>query len=161
MRQGTQSAKFMQAMIVFLSTGGVIFWVAIEMRKPAGSGDLKVEVADLRSNVSEAMKIIEVAAAGRLTARFFQTETSMLQEKLAKTAKTLGSAKPEPGFESKFAQARELAESAKTELGGLSSSFGDKSAMAEARAKLEEIFREASSLLGAVPLLVITHGGKT
>jgi hypothetical protein len=146
MRQVTQSVKFMQAMIVLLITGGVIFWAAIEMGKPAGGKYLKVEVADLRSNVSEAMKIIEVAAAGRLTARFFQTETSMLQERLAKTAKTLGSAKPEPGFESKFAQARDLAESAKTELGGLSTSFGDKSAMAEAQAKLAEIFGQAVTL---------------
>ena len=146
MRQATQSAKFMQAMIVLLITGGVIFWVAIEMGKSAGGEHLKVEVADLRSNVSEAMKIIEVAAAGGLTARFFQIETAMLQEKLAKTMKTLGSAKPEPGLESKFAQARELAESAKTALGGLSSSFGDKSAMADAQAKLAEIFGEAATL---------------
>ncbi len=146
MRQVTQSVKFMQAMIVLLIIGGVIIWVAIEMGKPAGGEYLKVEVADLRSNVSEAMKIIEVAAAGRLTARFFQTETSMLQEKLAETTKALGSAKPEPGFESKFAQARELAENAKTELGGLSSSFGDNSAMAESQAKLAEIFGEAKEL---------------
>jgi hypothetical protein len=146
MRQVTQSAKFMQAAIVLLITGGVIFWVAIEMGKPAGIEDLKVEVADLRSNVSEAMKIIEVAAAGRLTARFFQTETSMLQEKLSKTAKTLGSAKPEPGFESEFGQARGLAESAKTKLGGLPSSFGDESAMAAVKAKLAEIFGEALAL---------------
>jgi hypothetical protein len=146
MRQVTQSVKFMQAMIVLLITGGVIFWVAIEMSKPAGGKDLKVEVADLRSNVSEAMKIIEVAAAGRLTAKFFQTETAMLQEKIAKTAKTLGSAKPEPGFESKFAQARELSESAKTLLGGLSSSFGDKSAMVGMKAKLADIFGEAVTL---------------
>jgi hypothetical protein len=146
MRQVTQSAKFMQAMIVLLITGGVIFWVAIEMSKPAGEEYLKVEVADLRSNVSEAIKIIDVASAGRLTARFFQTETSLLQEKLAKTAKTLGSAKPGPGFESKFAQARDLAASAKTELSGLSSSFGDKSAMAGVKAKLAEIFGEAVAL---------------
>jgi hypothetical protein len=83
MRQVTQSAKFMQAMIILLITGGVIFWIAIEMGNPAGGEDLKVEVADLRSNVSEAMKIIEVASAGRLTARFFQTETSMLQEEVS------------------------------------------------------------------------------
>jgi hypothetical protein len=146
MRQVTQSVKFMQATIVLLITGGVITWVAIEMGKPAGGEYLKVEVGNLRSNVSEAMKIIEVAAAGGLTAKFFQTETAMLQEKIAKTAKTLGSAKPEPGFESKFAQARELAESAKTELGGLSPSFGDEPAMAEAQAKLKEIFGEADEL---------------
>lgn len=146
MRQITQSVKFMQAIIVLLITGGVIFGVAIEMGKPASGEYLKVEVADIRSNVSEAMKIIEVAVAGRLTARFFQTETAMLQEKLAETAKTLGSAKPEPGFESKFARARDLAESAKTELGGLSSSFGDKSAMAETQEKLAEIFGEAEEL---------------
>jgi hypothetical protein len=146
MRQTTQSAKFMQAMIALLIIGGVIIWVAIEMGKPAGGEYLKAEVADLRSNVSEAMKIIDVAAAGRLTARFFRIETSMLQEKLAKTAKTLGSAEPEPGLESKFAHARDLAESAKTELGGLPPSFGDKSAMAGAKAKLAEIFGEAVAL---------------
>lgn len=52
MRQVTQSVKFMQAMIVLLIIGGVIIWVAIEMGKPAGGEYLKVEVADLRSNVS-------------------------------------------------------------------------------------------------------------
>ncbi len=113
-----QSAKLMQAIIAVLIAGGVIFWAIAEMSKPAGRGNLKVEVADIRSNVSEASKIIEAATAGSLTAKYFQNETAMLQEKLANTSKTLGSAKPEPGLEERFAQARRLAESAAAELGG-------------------------------------------
>lgn len=141
-----QSAKLMQAIIAVLIAGGVIFWAIAEMSKPAGRGNLKVEVADIRSNVSEASKIIEAATAGSLTAKYFQNETAMLQEKLANTSKTLGSAKPEPGLEEKFAQARRLAESAAAELGGLSSSFGDNQAMEGAKSKLAEIFEKAVTM---------------
>ena len=39
-----------------------------------------VEVADIRSKVSEAAKVIEAAAAGRLTANYFQNETAALRK---------------------------------------------------------------------------------
>ena len=146
MRQAVQNTKLMQAIIVALIAGGVIFWIGAETGKPAGREDLKVEVVDIRSNVSEAAKIIEAAAAGRLTARYFQNETAMLQEKLVKTSETLGSAKPEPGLEPEFAQARDLAENAATELGRLSSSFGDKPAMEDTKARLAEIFEKARTM---------------
>lgn len=132
--------------IVALIAGGMIFWIGAEMGKPAGREDLKVEVVDIRSNVSEAAKVIEAATYGRLTAKYIQNETAMLQENLAKTSKTLGSAKVEPGLEAKFAEARQLAESAATELGRLSSSFGDKQAMEEAKAKLAEIFERTVTM---------------
>ena len=105
MRQTIQSMKLMQAILVALIAGGMIFWIGAEMGKPAGREDLKVEVVDIRSNVSEAAKIIEAAASGRLTGKYFQNETAMLQENLAKTSKTLGSAKVEPGLEAKFVEA--------------------------------------------------------
>jgi hypothetical protein len=143
MHRETQSAKFMQAMIGALIVGGIIFWIGAETGKPAGREDLKVEVTDIRSNVSEAMKIIEAAMTGSLTAKYFRNETAMLQEKLVKTSKTLGSAKPEHGLEEKFAQARQLADSAAAELGRLSPSFGDKLAMEDMKAKLAEIFEKA------------------
>ena len=72
MRQAIQSTKFMQAIIVALIAGGMIFWIGVEMGKPAGREDLKVEVVDIRSNVSEAAKVIEAATYGRLTAKYFQ-----------------------------------------------------------------------------------------
>lgn len=146
MRQATQSAKLMQAIIAALIAGGVIFWIGAETNKPAGRKDLKVEVTDIRSNVSEAAKIIEAAESGSLTAKYFQNEIAMLQEGLSKTSKALGSAKPEPGLEAKFAQARQLAESAAAELGGLSSSFGDKAAMENTKAKLAEIFEKSVTM---------------
>jgi hypothetical protein len=124
----------------------VIFWIGAEMGKPAGRKDLKVEVVDIRSNVSEAAKIIEAATAGSLTAKYFQNETAMLQKKLAKTSKNLGSTKVEPGLEAKLAQARDLAESAAAEMGKLSSSFGDKPAMEEVKAKLAEIFERTVTI---------------
>jgi hypothetical protein len=146
MYQVTQGVKLMQGMITILIAGGVIFWAVAEMSKPAGRDNLKVEVADIRSNVSEASKVIEAATAGSLTAKYFQSEIAMLQEKLADTSKTLGSAKPEPGLEEKFAQARRLAESAAAELGGLSSSFGDNPALEGAKAKVAEIFEKAVTM---------------
>jgi len=76
MRQAVQSTKLMQAIIIALIAGGVIFWIGAEKGKPAGRKDLKVEVTDIRSNVSEAAKIIDAAAAGRLTEKYFQNEVA-------------------------------------------------------------------------------------
>jgi hypothetical protein len=146
MRQVTQSSKFMQAVIVLLIAGGVIFWVGVEMGRPAGRKDLYVEVSDLRSYVSESIKIIDAAAAGRLTTNFFRIETELLRKKLVKVTEDLASSKPEPGFEAKFAQSRSLAENAVAELNKLSPSFGDRAAMAEIRERLKDIYEKTVAL---------------
>lgn len=146
MRQVTQSSKFMQAVIVLLIAGGVIFWVGVEMGRPAGRKDLYVEVSDLRSYVSESIKIIDASAAGRLTTNFFRIETELLRKKLVKVTEDLASSKPEPGFEAKFAQARGLAENAVGELNKLSPSFGDGTAMTGIRERLKDIYEKTVAL---------------
>jgi hypothetical protein len=151
MRLLAQSAKFRQAVIIALVAYGLLIWAVAEARKSTGREELKAKVAAIRSNVSEAAKVLDAAETGRLTAKFFQIETEMLREQLVEATRSLDSVRPGAGFEGSLAQARKLAESAASELGVASSSYrdpsdGDRSEMEKTRVKLGEIFGQTVAL---------------
>jgi hypothetical protein len=136
----------MQATIALLIAGGTIWWIVFEELKPAGPDNLKVEVGDLRSYISEAERIIEQAKAGNLTASFFQTEVEMLRDKVGTTSQNIGAEKPRPGLEAKFTEAHRLAEMGRDGLGRLQPLFNQPQQMEDEKARLEEIFRQAVAL---------------
>jgi hypothetical protein len=146
MRSLSQSSKIMQAVIAALFAYGLLMWAVAEARKATSRDDLRVEVASLRSNVSEAMKVLDSADRGALTPQYFRVETEMLHEKLAGVAKTLGSVEPEPGLEGPLGQARALAERAVKVSKDLNSSFEESSTLKKAGAELAEIFGRAAAL---------------
>jgi hypothetical protein len=135
----------MQVIIVLLIVGGAA-WFVYEELKPAGPDDLKVEVGDLRSTVSEAERIIEQATAGKLTAKFFQVELDMLRDQAETARKNMASAKPQQGLEVKFFEARFLAETARDVIGRLLPLFDQPQQTSVEKAELERIFRQAVAL---------------
>jgi hypothetical protein len=136
----------MQAVIALLIVGGAVWWVVFKALKPAGPDDLKVEVGDLRSYISEAERIIEQAKAGKLTANFFQTEVELLRDKVGTTVENIVAEKPQSGLEAKFTEARRLAEMGRDGLGRLQPLFNQPQQMEDEKAKLEQIFRQAVAL---------------
>lgn len=151
MRLLTQSAKFRQAIIVAIFGYGLLIWAAAQARKSTGRESLKIEVAGIRSNISEAAQILDAAEAGRLTSKYFHDETELLHGKLIEATKNLGSVAPKAELEAAFTQARGLAESAANELNGVSTSLRDESGMDKrgmerTRTRLEEIFGQAVAL---------------
>ena len=146
MRQGTQSAQFMQIVIVLLLASGVGLWIAIEKTTPANANDLKVEVGNLRSYVSEAERLIEQAEAGKTTENFFRVEIEMLREKIQDVGEAVGAEKPSPGLEEKLSTAHTLVRAGAESLGRLPSLFKQPQQMDGEKAKLEEVFQQAIAL---------------
>jgi hypothetical protein len=146
MRQASQGVKFMQSIIALLIVGGATWWFAFEALQPAGPDDLKVEVGDLRSSISEAEQIIEQAEAGKLTATFFQVELELLRDQAETARKNLGAEKPQPGLEGKFAAARGLAETARDVISRLLPLFNQPQQMNSEKAKLEKVSQQAVAL---------------
>jgi hypothetical protein len=136
----------MQIIIALLIVGGAAWWFAFEELKPAGPDDLKVEVGDLRSTVSEAERIIEQAAAGKLTAQFFRVELEMLRDQVETARKNIGAEQPQPGLEVKFAEARRLAETGRDAIGRLLPLFNQPQQMNGEKTELERIFQQAVAL---------------
>jgi hypothetical protein len=146
MQQTSQRVKLMQILIVLLSMGGAIWWGAVEMLQPARSDDLKIELGDLRSALSEAARIIEQTEAGNITVQFFQVELALLRDQAEKTRKNIAAAKPQPGLEGQYTAARTLAATGRDSISRLLPLVSQRQRMKDEQAALEKILQQTAAL---------------
>ncbi|MEN3331518.1 MAG: hypothetical protein V7641_883 [Blastocatellia bacterium] len=143
MRRATQHGRWLQSAVALLIIGGLGFWFTAEVNKPLGAEDLKIAVSELRSHAAEGRLIAEQALSARLTATFFQTQTSMLRDKAGAVVKDLNSTAPRAGLEEELSRVKAFAERISADLASLSSSFDDRQEMSRLQEDLDTVFRQA------------------
>lgn len=136
----------MQAAIILLLAGGLVFWLVREMSAPLGRDELKIEVADLRSQASEGAKMAEQSSPDKTTRAYFQAQTLLLVDKAQESKKQLDDATPESGLEVQHWEARHLAGQVKTELEQLSTSFAQPQASSRVKNELEKLYPQLKEL---------------
>ena len=86
------------------------------MLLPAGADSLRVHVASVRSSVSEALALVAIRDAGKLTGAYFHAELALLTRDVDKAVASLARARPEADLRPRFAEAAGLASSAASRL---------------------------------------------
>ena len=103
---------------VLLIAWAVAAFVRSEM-KPLNVDELKINTSDLRSLAASGDQLADQFLQGNLTDTFFQTQTSLLQDKVKSTRKSLDSSLAEPDVQSELGQSRGLAAKLETAYGHL------------------------------------------
>src|SRR3954465_6869724 len=94
--------QLMQGAILVSIISALILWGYREWTKPFGQDDLKIDVSDLRSHISEGQRITEQASSGTVTSPYFKSQILMLVDKTEVVQKQLEDAKPVPDLELKL-----------------------------------------------------------
>jgi hypothetical protein len=132
-----------QTAVLLLLVGGAIAAFIRAETKPLSRDELKIEAANLRSLASEGRQLSEQFLAGQMTETFFQTQTSLLQDKAQSEREKLDSSDIESGFELKHWQARHLAK----QVEGVFSRLRDKSQNAsQTKDELANLFSQLKEL---------------
>jgi hypothetical protein len=136
----------MQAAIILLLAGGVVFWGVREINQPLGRDELKIEVADLRSLASEGRQLADQCSPDKTTRAYFEAQTLLLADKVQEVKKQLEDTNPEPGLEAQQLQARRLAGQVRTNLERLSTSFSEPQEANKVKDGLEIIYLQLREL---------------
>src|SRR5947209_11935263 len=87
---------------------GAAFWMAGAKEKPSSRDELKIEVAELRSQAGVGQLLAEQAATGNITSVFLKEQASQLQKNVDATRKQLDPSQFEPDVRDASARAGEL-----------------------------------------------------
>jgi hypothetical protein len=144
MKTRAEKRKFWtQAGVALLLICGAIAVLIRAETKPLGQSELKMAAARLRSLTSAGRQLTEQYLAGQITGPFFETQSSLLQEKAGSERKSLDSADPEKGLELKHWQARHLAK----QVGDVLNRIKNKSSELNAsRNDLADLFEQLKEL---------------
>jgi hypothetical protein len=135
-----------QAAVLLLLVGGVIYWGVKAASKPLSRDDLKIEVGDLRSDASEGAQFAEQASPDKTTRAYFEEQTSMLADKVKEAKKKLDDATPETGLEVQHWEARHLAGQVEAELERLTSAFAQPQEANGVKGELEKLYAQLKEL---------------
>jgi hypothetical protein len=114
---------WLQGAVLLSILAGATLWIASTEKTPPGQEDLKITVAELRSQAAVGQILAEQAAAKNLTYTYLHTQTSELQEKVGSAIEELDSLKAGSGLEEKASKARGLANALSYDLLSLSNAY--------------------------------------
>jgi hypothetical protein len=107
-RAKTKTLALEVVILLMLVAAAVTEFVHSEL-KPMDKDEIKNEASDLRSFASAGRQLAEQHLAGQTTSTFFQSQSSLLEDKAHASKKSLESSKAEKGMELKLWEARHLA----------------------------------------------------
>src|SRR5215216_3074416 len=131
---------WIQAIAIILTIAGCAVWMMRQQKKPLGPEDLKINVAELRSQASEGRLIAEQLIAGKVTSAYLQTETLLLRDETEQAIETLSTYRLESGVEATASQAVEYARQLSADLSSLSYAFNNLQEAERIKQHLETTF---------------------
>jgi hypothetical protein len=137
---------WLQGAILLSILIGVSFWLLSAEEAPSGQEDLKILVAELRSQAAEGRLLTEQASTKNLTTVYLRSQTSQLKKNLDSTIKDLDSLKIELGLEEKTARAKESARKLSADIVGLSDLFDNPQAASALRGDFDGLFSQLLEL---------------
>ena len=140
MSKRTRNFWIEAGLLVLIAASVASALIASEMQ-PLNKSDIKMHVGDLRSFAAAGRQLVEQKNRGQFTAQFFESEESLLAEKVSTTAKTLRDTKTEANAEAPRQMARALAD----ELEAAVRSMTDTNGLADA-AKFDRLKNECKQL---------------
>jgi hypothetical protein len=143
---GKSRSAWIQAAIIILLLGGLVFLGIRKVNQPLSRDELKIEIGDLRSHASEGRKLSELAAPDKTTRAYFEAQTLLLVDKAQEAKKQLDDAQPEAGLELPHWQARHLAGQVKTALEQLSTAFSQPQEANRLKGELEKLYPQLKEL---------------
>lgn len=128
--------------VLLLAAGAVAAFIQSETT-PLNKDELKIAAADLRSFASVGRQLAEQFLKGQTTETFFQTQSSLLQDKAKSERKNLDSSNPEKGLELKHWEARHLARQVENTLTKLTDKSQD---VVKTKNELANLFQQLKEL---------------
>ena len=121
---------------------GAAFWMAGAEEKPSGREELKIEVAELRSQAGVGQLLSEQAATGKVTSVFLREQASQLQKNVDAARKQLDPSQFEPGVRDTAARAGELSARLGDSVRALSAAYGNPQAAGALKDEFANLFSQ-------------------
>src|SRR6185295_3705139 len=138
MTQQTDQRRFwLQAIVTLLVIGLLVAWFIRAETKPLDNIELGIQVSDLHTHATAALMLADLTLNNKTTQTYFETQTSLLRDKVVEVMKTVDSAKVDKGLELKQWQARQLVAKLKLIIEKLQSSFPRQQDLSNSKAELE------------------------
>ena len=140
MRQQIDQRKlWLQVIGVLLVIGLLLAWFIRSQTKPLNNIELGIEVADLHTYATAASLLTDLTLNNKSTQTYFETQTSLLRDKVEDEMKSLESARVDQGLEIKQWQARQLVARLKVAIEKLQSSFTRQQDLRNNKAELDSL----------------------
>jgi len=132
---------------IFLSAViGAALWIGRAEEKPSGRDELKIEVAELRSQAGVGQLLAEQAATGNVTSIFHREQASQLQKNVEAARKQLDPSEFEPGVRAAAERAGELSARLGEDVRALGDTYGDAPAAGALKDEFANLFSQLMSL---------------
>ena len=125
---------------------GAAFWIGRAEEKPSGRDELKIEVAELRSQAGVGQLLAEQAATGNVTSVFHREQASQLQKNVDAVRKQLDPTRFEPDVRDTSARAGELSARLSEDVRALGGAYGDARAAGALKDEFANLFSQLMSL---------------
>jgi hypothetical protein len=125
---------------------GAAFWIGRAEEKPSGRDELKIEVAELRSQAGVGQLLAEQAATGKVTSVFFREQASQLQKNVDAAREKLDSSQFEPDVRDASARAGELSARLGDSVRALGGAYGNTQAAGALRDEFANLFSQLMAL---------------
>ena len=125
---------------------GAAFWIGRAEEKPSGREELKIEVAELRSQAGVGQLLAEQAANGKVTSVFLREQASQLQKNVEATHKKLDPSQFEPSVRDASSRAGELSARLGENVRALAGAYGDTQAAGALKDEFANLFSQLMSL---------------
>jgi hypothetical protein len=125
---------------------GVFVWVVGAERAPADRGELKNEVAELRSQAAVGGLLAEQAATGKVTSTYFSEQADGLRRNVDAARAQLDPSEFKPELGGAAARAGEAAGRLSEGVRALGGAYGDARAAGALKGKFDGLFSQLMSL---------------
>jgi paraquat-inducible protein B len=132
--------------IILSAVIGAAFWIGRAEEKPSGREELKIEVAELRSQAGVGQLLAEQAANGKVTSVFLREQASQLQKNVEAMHKKLDPSQFEPGVRDASARAGELSARLGEDVRALGGAYGNTQAAGALKEEFANLFSQLMSL---------------
>ena len=132
---------------IFLSAViGAALWIGRAEEKPSGRDELKIEVAELRSQAAVGQLLAEQAATGKVTSVYFKAQASELQKNVDAARGRLDPSKFKPELREAAARAGEMAGRLSEGVRAVGGAYGDARAAGALKGEFEGLFSQLMGL---------------